>query len=162
MAQHSNEHLTIVELSAYIDDELASDELVLCAAHIQICQPCQAALADLKLTSALLGGLPQVEVPRSFALPTNLALLPKTPGARDTKPARAPSMAPRIWARSLRIASTLVAALGVLLFLAGALSALPHGGITAGTATTANAPSTSSGASVLSTQNAPAHLRPRR
>jgi hypothetical protein len=156
VAQHSNEHLTIVELSAYIDDELASEELALCAAHIQTCQPCLAALADLELTSALLGGLPQVEVPRSFALPTNLVLLPKTPGARDTKPVRAPSIAPRIWARSLRVASTLVAVLGLLLFLAGAISALPHGGATTSTSTAANAPSTSSGASALSTQNVPA------
>ena len=136
MAQHHNEHLTITELSAYIDEELAPEELAFYDAHIQTCQPCQAALADLRLTSALLGSMPQVAVPRSFALPTNLVLLPETPDLLEVKTFRGhSSQAPRIWRRSLRVASTLVALLGLLFFLAGAFSALPH---TAGTSTSSN------------------------
>ena len=133
MAQHSNEHLTIAELSAYIDEELAPEELALCDAHIQTCQPCQAALADLRLTSALLGSMPQVAVPRSFTLPTNFVLLPETPeiAERQTSQPFSHQKTPAIWRRSLRAMSTLVAVLGLLFFLAGALSSLPHGGTSA-------------------------------
>lgn len=136
MAQHSNEHLTIAELSAYIDEELAPEELALCDAHIRTCQPCQAALADLRLTSALLGSMPQVAVPFSFTLPTNFVVLPETPDIADGKTSRHSSHStPVIWRRSLRAVSTLVAVLGLLFFLAGALSSLPHGG---GTSTSTN------------------------
>ncbi len=144
MAQYSNEHLTITELSAYLDKELAPEELALCGAHIQSCQPCQAALADLRLTSALLSSMPQVAVPRSFALPTNLVILPETPDVVDVKtPERLSSMSPSIWRRSMRVASTLVAILGLFFVLAGALSSLPHGG-----ATTASSTSNTSSAGV--------------
>ena len=78
MAQYSNEHLTTAQISAYLDKELAADELSLCQAHLQSCQACQDLLTDLRLTSALLHGLPQVEVPRSFALPLKIAVLPRT------------------------------------------------------------------------------------
>jgi hypothetical protein len=130
VAQHSNEHLTIAKLSAYIDDELAPEELALCDAHIQTCQPCQAALADLRLTSALLGSLPRVAVPRSFTLPTNFVMLPETPDTADGHIAWRSSshQTPAIWRRSLRVVSALAAVLGLLFFLAGALSSLPHGG----------------------------------
>lgn len=140
MAQQSNEHLTIAELSAYIDEELAPEELALCDAHIQTCQPCQAALADLRLTCALLASMPQVAVPRSFVLPTNLALLPETPAITTAKPAeRAPTRHTHILQRSLRAVSTLVAILGVLFFLAGASSMLAHGGASNSSATMSNA-----------------------
>jgi hypothetical protein len=157
VAQQSNEHLTIAELSAYIDEELAPEELALCDAHIQTCQPCQAALTDLRLTSALLGSMPQVAVPRSFALPTNLALLPETPDIANIKTFTRPaaSKAPYIWRSSIRAVSTLVAILGLLFFLAGAISALPHGGGMATTATSSSG-NTTGRASAPSTQSEPA------
>jgi anti-sigma factor RsiW len=149
VAQQSNEHLTIAELSAYIDEELAPEELALCDAHIQTCQPCQAALTDLRLTSALLGSMPQAAVPRSFVLPTNLMLLPETPDIASIKTsARPASKAPAIWRSSVRVVSTLVAILGLLFFLAGALTALPHGGGSA-------ASTASSGSSTISQPRAP-------
>lgn len=123
MAQFSNEHLTITELSAYLDKELAPEELALCDAHIRTCQPCQAALADLRLTSALLSSMPQVAVPRSFALPTNLVALPETP---SLTPAPGSGRSASLWQRSARVISALVAVLGLLLCLSGALAALPH------------------------------------
>ncbi|HXR64780.1 MAG TPA: zf-HC2 domain-containing protein [Ktedonobacteraceae bacterium] len=152
MAQQSNEHLTIAELSAYLDEELAPEELALCDAHIQICQPCQAALTDLRLTSALLGSMPQVAVPRSFVLPTNLVLLPETPNVASINTSTRPaSKAPAIWRSSVRAVSTLVAILGLLFFLAGALTALPHGGGSAASTT-----SSTGRAYVPSTQSEPA------
>ncbi len=136
MAQHNNEHLTIAELSAYIDEELAPEELALYDAHIQSCQPCQAALADLRLTSALLSSMPRVAVPRSFALPTNLTWLPETPNTLVKKSFEVrPRNVPILWRRSLRVASTLVAILGLLFFLTGVFPALPQ----AGTATSGSA-----------------------
>ena len=148
MAQHSNEHLTITELSAYLDKELTPEELALCDAHIQTCQPCQAALADLRLTSALLGSMPQVAVPRSFVLPTNIAVLPETPPATLKTARRSSSLPSLIVKRTLRVVSTLAAVLGLFFILAGALSVLPRGmntsaGSTVST-TSAHAPSNQS------------------
>lgn len=143
MAQHSNEHLTIAQLSAYVDKELASDELALCDAHVQTCQPCQAALADLRLTSVLLGGLPQVEVPRSFALPTNMTFLPENPGDVEGRPRQSrPTYS--IWRRSLRTLSTLAAVLGLIFVLAGVFASLPRGGVMTTASSGTNAPVTSS------------------
>ena len=160
MAQYSNEHLTIAELSAYIDKELTPEELAHYDAHIQTCQPCQAALADLQLTSALLSSMPQVAVPRSFTLPTNLSALPETPAITDVKGSTRPSvMTPTRWRRSLRVVSTLVAVLGLLFFLAGAFSALPHGGASSATSSSSNSvgrvPSSSSSSQAASNSPEP-------
>lgn len=121
MAQHNHEHLTWTQLSAYLDQELPASEMDQCTTHMHTCQSCQAALADLRLTSALVRSMPQVEVPRSFVLPTNLAALPVTPthGVQQT---RRLSFA----TRTLRAVSTLAAVLGLILLLTGALTVLPH------------------------------------
>jgi anti-sigma factor RsiW len=124
VAQHSNEHLTTAQLSAYLDKELAPGELALCDAHLQTCQICQSMLADLRLTSAMLRNLPQAEVPRSFVLPTNIAVLPQRP-ARAEQQTHQPARSRSIWKSTLRSLSTLAAVLGLLFLLVGALSALP-------------------------------------
>lgn len=129
MTQHNQEHLTITQLSAYLDQELASDELALCRVHLQICQPCQAALADLHLTSALLHGIPQVEVPRAFVLPSNLVLLPNTPASDVTRPARVFSRGQDIARHTLRALSTIAAIIGVVFLLLGAFSSIPNSGV---------------------------------
>lgn len=121
MAQNKHEHLTIAQLSAYLDQELSSGELALCDAHLSICPLCQAALADLRLTSALLHGLPQVEVPRSFVLPTNIAVLPETPAHEAS---RRTDRSQYLWKSTLRALSTLAAVLGVIFILMGAVTAL--------------------------------------
>lgn len=139
MAQHNYEHLTMAQLSAYLDQELASGELALCSAHLATCPLCQAALADLRLTSSLLHGLPQAEVPRSFVLPINIAVLPETP-VHAVQHARQSGRSQYIWKRSLRAVSTLAAIIGMVFILAGALTALPHGGVTM----TTSAPSSGS------------------
>ncbi|HEX7736921.1 MAG TPA: zf-HC2 domain-containing protein [Ktedonobacteraceae bacterium] len=153
MAQHSNEHLTITELSAYLDKELTPAELALCDAHIQTCQPCQAALSDLRLTSALLSSMPQVAVPRSFVLPTNIAVLPETPAMVTKAPNRSSSLAPLVLKRTIRTLSTLAAILGLIFILAGTISALPHGGVTSGVSTASGVTAPSS---IEATRKAPA------
>lgn len=127
MAQHNNEHLTMTQLSAYLDQELASGELALCTAHLHTCQPCQATLADLRLTSTLLHEMPQVEVPRSFVLPVNLVMLPTTP-ASEEQYMRPASRGQYIVKRSLRALSTIAAVIGLVFILAGALATVSHGG----------------------------------
>lgn len=126
MAQQSNEHLTITQLSTYRDQELAPDELALCDAHLQTCQHCQETLADIQLTTAMLRRLPQVEVPRSFALPENIAVIAHTPEHSQPQPLRIASRRP-VWKRALRSVSALAAVLGALFILTGALGGLPTG-----------------------------------
>lgn len=142
MGQHSNEHLTTAQLSAYLDKELTRDELVLCEAHLQTCPRCRAALADLRVTSALLHGMPQVDVPRSFVLPANLAALPVTP-ARSESRAIQPMRSQYVIKRSLRALSTLAAVVGLLFILFGAVSSLSRGGY--GMNSAVMAPSNSAG-----------------
>lgn len=125
MAQHNNEHLTITQLSAYLDQEMAPDESELCAAHVQACQPCQAALADLRLTSALLNEMPQVQAPRSFTLPANFIVMPVTP-TREERPTRRPDRRQHIVTRTVRALSTIAAVIGLLFILVGAFSTLSH------------------------------------
>jgi anti-sigma factor RsiW len=127
VGQHSNEHLTTAQLSAYLDRELSKDELALCDAHLQSCSQCRAVLADLRLTSALLHRMPQVEVPRSFVLPSNLAVLPAAPVRSEARRLQ-PTRSQYVIKRSLRALSTLAAVVGLLFILFGAISALPHGG----------------------------------
>ncbi len=125
MAQHNDEHLTITQLSAYLDQEMALDELELCAAHVQTCQPCQAALTDLRLTSNLLSEMPQVEVPRSFALPTTFIVLPVTPTSEE-RSARKQGRGQYIARRTLRALSTIAAVIGLVFILVGALSTMSY------------------------------------
>jgi len=127
VVQHNNEHPTTAQLSAYVDHELAQDELALWDAHVQTCQQCQGALDDLRLTSALLRGMPQVEVPRSFALPLNIAVLPETPAHTEPR-SRQSGRGHFIFKRSLRTLSTIAAVIGLVFILAGAFTSLPHGG----------------------------------
>jgi anti-sigma factor RsiW len=123
---HSNEHLTTAQLSAYLDTELMGSELTLCAAHLQTCPQCQAVLADLRVTSLLLRGLPQVDVPRSFVLPPALTVLPAVSGRQREQFQRPLSLR-----RPLRVLSTLAAVIGLLFILLASSALLPQARYTA-------------------------------
>lgn len=60
-------------LSAYLDGELAPDEAAALQVHLDSCDSCAAEFAGLRMASAALAELPEVEVPRSFALTPELA-----------------------------------------------------------------------------------------
>lgn len=122
MGLHSNEHLTTAQLSAYLDKELTGNERALCAAHVQTCPQCQAVLADVRATSVLLRGLPQVAVPRSFVLSPALAVLPGTPAFQEARRLRPPYVR-----RTLRVLSTLAAVIGLLFMLISGSALLPQG-----------------------------------
>jgi len=56
------------QLSAYIDAELPEKDALALDAHVQSCEACSRELDELRLASAALQELPEVDVPRSFAL----------------------------------------------------------------------------------------------
>ena len=56
------------QLSAYIDGELPEREAGALETHLQACESCGRELAELRLASAALRELPDIEAPRSFAL----------------------------------------------------------------------------------------------
>lgn len=122
MTQHSNEHLTITQLSAYRDQELIPEELALCDAHLQTCQICQNRLANLQEVAHALRRMPQVEVPRSFALPDNLIVIP----LQSTDDRRTARRSAPVWQRVVRTFSGLAAILGLLIALGGVISGLPR------------------------------------
>ncbi len=151
MTKQNEEHLTTEQLSALLDKQLSSQEQAIVDAHLQTCQQCQLTLADLRQTIALLHALPQLEVPRSFTLPTRLAIVqeqpaPNTPvvtppagvGRRDqiyrVPGGAVPDSPRRIEKRrknlqlAFRAVSSLAAVLGLIFILSSFATALPHGG----------------------------------
>lgn len=151
MVQHNNEHLTIAQLSAYIDQELPSAELARCNAHIQSCQQCHAMLTDLQLTTMLLRNIPQVEVPRSFTLPLNSTLLPETPDPAVLSSYRSGSQKRPFLQRSLRTLSALAAIVGLVFILIGAFTTFSHSHFT-------TAVSQSSSLPTLPSSQSPSHI----
>jgi hypothetical protein len=67
--QNGRVHSQVAELlSAYIDDEVNTDERALVEAHLATCAACAQDLTTLRATVALVGQLPQVAAPRPFTL----------------------------------------------------------------------------------------------
>ncbi len=154
MTKQSDEHLTIEQLSAFLDEQLSSQEQAIVDAHLRDCQQCQQALAELRQTVALLHALPQVEVPRSFTLPARIAAVQDQPV--HTNPVATPiSQSKRArqntLQRTIRVMSSLAAVLGLIFILSSFVTALPHLG-SAGSSTSAGSASTNSPAVKQGTQ----------
>lgn len=144
MAQHDDRHLTTEQLSALLDKQLSSREQAEYNAHLQTCQHCQKALADLKQAVALLHALPQPALPRSFVLPASQAAqIAPTPMAHTQEPRRhhvhpitTTTRRTRIHRRgsfarqSVRALSTIAAVLGIVFILSSFLVSIQHGGNT--------------------------------
>jgi hypothetical protein len=80
-----NSHCRFQEqLSAYIDAELPAKDALALDAHLQSCDACARELEELRLTSAALQELPELQAPHSFALsPADVALPRPQAGVRS-------------------------------------------------------------------------------
>ncbi|MBA2288351.1 MAG: zf-HC2 domain-containing protein [Ktedonobacteraceae bacterium] len=129
MAQQ-HEHLTIEQLSAFLDKQLAPQEQAACEAHMRSCTQCQQSLAQIRQTVALLHALPQAELPRSFVLPADSVPAPMRthsqqasniiPMARRQHPAWT-----HIARSSLRAVSTIAAVVAIVFMMSSLLAVLP-------------------------------------
>ncbi len=99
-------------LSAYVDGQLTAREQERLRGHLAECETCRADLEALQRTIALLRQLPRFRAPRSFAIPR-------------TAPAPSLPIWLRPWTYGLLRAATGVAALLLVVALAGNVLALP-------------------------------------
>jgi hypothetical protein len=128
-------HPTIEQLSAYLDGQLSSQELLTWDTHLNTCQECQQVLAELRETVVLLHALPQPALPRSFILPADSVVSrpapvqPLTPIPLRAAPGR------RAWPSYVqgivRTVSAIAAILGIVFLLSGIIGIVPaRGGAT--------------------------------
>jgi Putative zinc-finger len=130
-------HLTTEQLSAYLDEQVSSEERSQWDSHLRTCEQCEQGLASLRQTVTLLHALPQPALPRSFVLsPTSLTQYAQSTSQIQEEAAAPISLetrrAPRQAARrsgylrgSLRALSALAAVAGLLLFLSGLIVGAP-------------------------------------
>ena len=153
MAQE-NQHLTTAQLSALLDGEVSAEEKTRWEAHLATCQRCQQELASLRRTVALLRALPQPALPRSFALPVEVAepvaLFAGTRQAAAPTPLRAPERRrqDRSYLRfAFRTLSTIAAMIGIVFVLSSIVPTLTSGGTSNSAASTSSSTSGSSNSS---------------
>lgn len=162
MAQQKNGHLTTEQLSAFLDRQLTPTEQAARDAHLQTCEQCQNMLSELRQTVALVRGLPQPELPRSFVLPGTTRSVPERPAQQDAKitPITQGRRRSGVYylQRSVRALSTIAAVLGMVFLLSGLLTTLPlfHGGGTAATAPGASSTSNQTPAGKFNPASTPA------
>ncbi|GCE13836.1 hypothetical protein [Tengunoibacter tsumagoiensis] len=120
----SDRHLTTEQLSAFLDHQLIDEELTECKAHVDTCGQCQQELADLRQTVSLLRALPQPVLPRSFVLPTTTAVAPLSVQKTSTIVSLEEKRSRRGLTgvvTAMRVASSLVAVIGICFILSGLL-----------------------------------------
>ncbi|MEA2640857.1 MAG: hypothetical protein QOF51_2251 [Chloroflexota bacterium] len=91
------EHATTEELSALLDDALTEEERLVVEAHLASCAACAAELDHLRSVVAMLHVLPDVRLPRSFAIPATQRLAAEP---RFVRAAALPILRP-VWLRAL-------------------------------------------------------------
>ena len=124
------------QLSALLDNQLDAQERAALEAHLRDCAECQAELASLRQTRAVLRALPQPALPRNFTLPLNFGAETTTPQAEPAhRPAPQPAQRPRAlprareqrWRRPVQVMqwlSTVAAVLGLVLLCSSAFSSI--------------------------------------
>ena len=127
MPQHTS-HLTTEQISIFLDQQLSAQEQSTCQTHLNTCQHCQQQLTELEQTVLLVRSLPQVPLPRSFVLPTastaqsqGLTIKGKT-ASKTARQARNRILTFPRARTTMRIASALVAVLGLFFTLSGLLT----------------------------------------
>jgi anti-sigma factor RsiW len=124
-----DQHLTTELLSSLLDKQLTPEEQAYCDAHLEECEQCQDVLDNLQQTVNLLQSLPQLEVPRSFALPVDFKITQSTSDGNRQQPversiATSLSRLPMPLRRTLRTVSALAAVVGLFLALSGFVTIL--------------------------------------
>jgi negative regulator of sigma E activity len=123
------------QLSALLDNQLGEQERAALEAHLRDCAECQAELASLQQTRALLRALPQPVLPRNFTLPLDVAVeeppevepvhqIPPQP-AQHPRPLR--HAREQRWKRPVQVMqwlSTVAAVLGLVLLCSSAFSSV--------------------------------------
>ena len=124
------------QLSALLDNQLDEQERAALESHLRDCAECQAELASLRQTRALLRALPQPALPRNFTLPLNFGAETTTPQPEPAhRPAPQPAQRPRAlprareqrWRRPVQVMqwlSTVAAVLGLVLLCSSAFSSI--------------------------------------
>lgn len=125
----NSSHLTTEQLSAFLDQQLPTEEEALCQAHLTTCDSCQQQLAQLQQTVFLMRALPRAPLPRSFVLPIESATQNTAVAEQDACTSQRARLAhhrlfllPRYVRTTMRVASTLVAVLGLFFILSGSLT----------------------------------------
>ncbi len=132
MPQH-HWHLTTEQLSAFLDQQLSAQEQATCQTHMDDCELCQQQRAALAQTILLVRALPRAPLPRSFVLPIETpatstiqskAIAKKEqPMLITTRQTRNRLVILSSYMRTpMRLASTLVAIIGMFFILSGSLS----------------------------------------
>jgi anti-sigma factor RsiW len=124
------DHLTIEELSAYVDNVLAADERDASDAHLRDCAACQGELAELQRAVTLLRAVPNRAAPRSFHVSAQAPVAPAVPVRPEAAPRRAPIINP-VWLRAL---SGVAAAFMVVAFASDFLGSLARNSMAVPTA----------------------------
>jgi hypothetical protein len=119
-----DQHLTTEQLSTLLDQQLTPEEQAYCSAHLAECEQCQDMLDNLQQMVNLLQSLPQLEVPRSFALPADFKITQITSDGNrqqqaDQSIATPPRRLPTPLRRTLSTVSALVAVIGLFFALSG-------------------------------------------
>ncbi len=159
MATQHDDHLTTEQVAAFIDKQLSPQEQTTWNAHLQTCKDCQSRAAAMRQTVALLHSLPQPQVPRSFALPTNVTYLQERPQQEESATTNGRRNRPPgnyYVRRSLRALSTIVAVIGFVFILSSFSFAAFHGSSASNTSTTSSGQAPFSG-----TAKTPREVMPR-
>jgi len=167
VAQQNDKHLTIEQLSAYLDKQLSAEEEAVFRTHLRRCERCQGMLVDLRQTVGILHALPQVEVPRSFVLPAGITPAQERlvrpvqavqPVANVVPISRGRGKALSTLRRTVRVMGTIAAAIGIFLLLSSVITGLPHPG--AGGASSSTSSGTLAPHSAEQTHGAPGSTPP--
>ncbi len=138
------------QLSALLDNQLDEQERAALEAHLRDCAECQAELASLQQTRALLRALPQPTLPRNFSLSLDVAVEEPPAAGPVHQPASQPAQHPRSlphtreqrWKRPVQVMqwlSTVAAVLGLILLCSSAFSSV-HFAASGASNTAASAP----------------------
>jgi anti-sigma factor RsiW len=124
-----DQHPTIEQLSTWVDQQLTPEEQASCSTHLEDCEQCQYTLGNLQQTVNLLRSLPQLDVPRSFALPADFQITSDRDIQRQIEPAKVIPLR-RLSTplrQTLRVASALAAVIGLFFLLSSFITPLqPH------------------------------------